>query len=75
MPTSPRDNPPCPPGIDERVWAAMQASNRFEEQDEDGVDVSLILQALKLTPAQCIGQGNAMAVEHHWIRQHARRIA
>jgi hypothetical protein len=43
-------------------------------QDERGVDVSLILSNLRLTPDERLARLDAAREQALWIRRHARRI-
>jgi len=65
------DNPP----IDPRLLQWMEDRNRFAEQNEDGVDLSLIVENLKLTADQRVQQNFDHARGALWIQRHARRIA
>jgi hypothetical protein len=46
----------------------------YGEQDENGVDVSLIRANLRLTPLQRIRQADRMRRQILSLRKHARRI-
>ena len=48
------DNPP----IDPRLLQWMEDRNRFAEQNEDGVDLSLIQSMLEITPIERIRMGH-----------------
>lgn len=74
--SQPIASPPAdmPPDIDPRVWQAMQDMNRFAEQDENGVDLSLIAHNLSKSPLERIRSGDRMCRDHHWIRNNVRRI-
>jgi hypothetical protein len=47
----------------------------YGEQDENGVDVSLIRANLKLTPTERLRQGQRMQRQAMRLRKYARRIA
>jgi hypothetical protein len=54
--------------IDPRLLKWMEDRNRFAEQNEDGVDLSL------MTPDERIRQNYEHARQTIWIHRNARRI-
>jgi hypothetical protein len=58
---------PAPkPGASKAYWASIQ--------DENGVDLTLIRSALRLTPEQRMERADAARRQALYIRTHARRI-
>ena len=48
--------------------------HQYGEQDENGVDLSLIRENLKLTPEQRLRKGDDATTGILWLRKNARRI-
>lgn len=46
----------------------------FPEQNADGVDLSLILERLRMTPEERVRRTERAADDCAWIRQHVRRL-
>lgn len=70
MSTDPNDTPP----VDPRLLRWMADRNRFAEQNEDGVDLSLIEANLKLSPDQRLRQNYRHTQYVRWVHTNARRI-
>lgn len=47
---------------------------KYGEQDENGVDLSLIRGNLRRTPTERLRLGDRATSDQIWIRQHARRL-
>lgn len=60
--------------LDRRVAEWMDDRDRFAEQDENGVDLSLIVENLKLSPLERVRKGDAAARSAAWILETARRV-
>jgi hypothetical protein len=60
--------------IDPRLLKWMEDRNRFAEQNEDGVDLTLIEENLKLSPDQRLQQNYDQVQGVLWIQRHARRV-
>ncbi|MEM1212152.1 MAG: hypothetical protein AAGI68_07620 [Planctomycetota bacterium] len=70
-PTDP--DAPCPDGLDPRVWQALLAMNRFDEQDENGVDLSTLRSNLQLSWTDRIRRASRMARGLQRARQQYQR--
>ncbi|HMO25559.1 MAG TPA: hypothetical protein PKB10_04755 [Tepidisphaeraceae bacterium] len=46
----------------------------YGEQDENGVDLSLIRANLRLTPLERLIKADRFTTDLFWIQQHARRV-
>ena len=58
-------------GMTEEQWARWQAYTRGHgDQDENGIDLSLLRENLKLTPAQRL-EKLQRAADFHWELRHA----
>lgn len=60
--------------LDPRLLKWMEDRNRFAEQNEDGVDLSLIESNLRLTPDERIRQNFEHAQRVLFLHRNARRV-
>ena len=58
----------------EEYLAKMKDPLWYGEQDENGVDLSIIRENLKLTPTVRLRKGDKATSDALWIRANARRI-
>jgi hypothetical protein len=58
----------------EEYLAKMKDPLWYGEQDENGVDLSLIRSNLEKTPTERLRQGDRATSDALWIRANARRI-
>ena len=62
------------PSEDPRYLAWLRARENFEEQDENGTDLSLIRSNLRLTPLERIRRGDRELKQHYRIQETFHRI-
>jgi hypothetical protein len=74
-PIEERYNTPGIADLSDICWDPKPHMTPYGEQDDNGVDVSLIRCNLRLTPLERLRQGDGATTGFLWIRQHARRIA
>jgi hypothetical protein len=60
--------------LPESVKAALRQMDNFEYQDENGVDLTLIRENLKLTPTERLERNLRRRREVLELRKHVRRI-
>lgn len=61
--------------LPESVKAAMRSMDNFEYQDENGVDLTLIRENLKLTPTERLERNLRWRQEVLEMRKHVRRVS
>ena len=71
------ENIPATPAsaeFDAPIESTRTFHTRYGEQDENGTDLSLIRELLRLPPLERLRRGDAATTDALWIRANARRI-